>query len=260
MSFTRAKPAGWSTGDQLTATQINALDLDHSRAVDGYAGGVYTPSSPIGLQGTGGFYGNVKSGQTVTLESGATLSCAGSSIISFASGSNISIYGNVTYESANYPKLSSRSLQRPQRAAWYHGSDWAPASGGTIWVAQDDTASKIWLREYIEKGCTVDSVSVWIDGAAHGGSWPPENMPTAYVYAIDLENLSSTALGNTADTSAQSPYEDDHDIPVTCAAHTWTDTEIMFIEVTNENGTNAVAGLQLHGCIIYMTVTEIRPF
>lgn len=49
MAFTRAKPAGWSSGQPFTAAQVNQIDINQSRAVDGYAGGTYTPSSPLSL-------------------------------------------------------------------------------------------------------------------------------------------------------------------------------------------------------------------
>jgi hypothetical protein len=51
MSFTRVKPAGWAFGEKLTSDQMNTLDLDHSRAVDGNAGGNYSPSADINISG-----------------------------------------------------------------------------------------------------------------------------------------------------------------------------------------------------------------
>lgn len=52
MTFSRAKPAGWTDDiDTITATQINQIDTNQSRAVDGTAGGAYTPSPPINING-----------------------------------------------------------------------------------------------------------------------------------------------------------------------------------------------------------------
>jgi hypothetical protein len=51
MSFSRVKPTGWALYEVLTSPQMNQLDIDHARAIDGYAGGSYTPSTPILING-----------------------------------------------------------------------------------------------------------------------------------------------------------------------------------------------------------------
>jgi hypothetical protein len=53
MAFTRAKMAGWSLGEKLTSAQQNQIDTNQSRAIDGHAGGTYTPSAPIVIGGSG---------------------------------------------------------------------------------------------------------------------------------------------------------------------------------------------------------------
>lgn len=62
MTFSRVKPSGWATGERLTSTQMNNLDIDHARAVDGNAGGSYTPSSAIVIGGSGLQVGGVGTG------------------------------------------------------------------------------------------------------------------------------------------------------------------------------------------------------
>lgn len=51
MSFTRVNPGGWGLFEVLTSSQMNQLDINASRAIDGFAGGTYNNSSPIVLQG-----------------------------------------------------------------------------------------------------------------------------------------------------------------------------------------------------------------
>lgn len=51
MTFTRANPAGWALYEVLTSTQMNAVDVNVSRALDGNAGGNYTPSSDLKVHG-----------------------------------------------------------------------------------------------------------------------------------------------------------------------------------------------------------------
>lgn len=53
MTFTRQKPAGWADGDTLTATQITNIDANLSNAIDGSAGGVYTPATALQVGGAG---------------------------------------------------------------------------------------------------------------------------------------------------------------------------------------------------------------
>lgn len=68
MTFSRAKPTGWTDNvDTITAAQINQIDLNQSRAIDGNAGGTYTPSGALTLGGSAG----------VTIGASNTLAVAG---------------------------------------------------------------------------------------------------------------------------------------------------------------------------------------
>ncbi|MBU1785293.1 MAG: hypothetical protein KKG95_08160 [Candidatus Omnitrophica bacterium] len=51
MSFTRAKPLGWVQGEKVTPTEINHIDVNQSRALDGTNGGLYTPASTLNILG-----------------------------------------------------------------------------------------------------------------------------------------------------------------------------------------------------------------
>lgn len=52
MAFTRVNPLGWALFEELTSAQMNQLDLNASRAIDGTFGGTYNPSNPININGT----------------------------------------------------------------------------------------------------------------------------------------------------------------------------------------------------------------
>lgn len=55
MTFTRALPAGWADGvDPITAPQLNQIDVNISRALDGSAGGTYSPQNALVIDGTAG--------------------------------------------------------------------------------------------------------------------------------------------------------------------------------------------------------------
>jgi len=47
MTFSRQNPAGWAAFEILTSAQANGIDINQSRAVDGYAGGTYNPSAAL---------------------------------------------------------------------------------------------------------------------------------------------------------------------------------------------------------------------
>lgn len=50
MTFARAKPTGWTDDvDSISATEINTIDVNQSNAVDGAAGGTYTPSADVSI-------------------------------------------------------------------------------------------------------------------------------------------------------------------------------------------------------------------
>jgi hypothetical protein len=67
MTFTRARPAGWTDGvDAITAPQLNQIDVNISRALDGYAGGSYAPNGLITLDGSAGV--NVATANTLTVQ------------------------------------------------------------------------------------------------------------------------------------------------------------------------------------------------
>lgn len=51
MSFSRVNPGGWALNDPFTPAQMNQLDIDHSRAVDGLNGGTYANASTIQFDG-----------------------------------------------------------------------------------------------------------------------------------------------------------------------------------------------------------------
>lgn len=51
MSFALINPTGWTVGDLLTEDQINQLDADHVKAIDGTGGGTYNLTAPLTLAG-----------------------------------------------------------------------------------------------------------------------------------------------------------------------------------------------------------------
>lgn len=87
MTFSRANGSGWGYDDTLTHTQANTIDLNQSRAVDGYAGGTYTPTSAISvskLRADLSGASTIPSGASLTVQSGSTVTHASGATETFA--------------------------------------------------------------------------------------------------------------------------------------------------------------------------------
>jgi hypothetical protein len=71
MTFSRANALGWNPLDLFTAAQANTIDINQSRAVDGFAGGTYNPTAgltwnnQLTVDATAGIGANI-TGMTVT--------------------------------------------------------------------------------------------------------------------------------------------------------------------------------------------------
>jgi len=53
VTFSRANAGGWAAGAEVTTAQINAIDQDHAKAIDGTGGGAYPLTSALTLAGQG---------------------------------------------------------------------------------------------------------------------------------------------------------------------------------------------------------------
>jgi len=51
MTFSRVNSGGWALYEMLSSAQMNALDINMTRALDGYSGGDYSPSSALKVHG-----------------------------------------------------------------------------------------------------------------------------------------------------------------------------------------------------------------
>jgi hypothetical protein len=125
MSFSRIRPVlSWTPLSVLLSSEMNAFDTNQSRAVDGFAGGAYAPSTPIVTGGSGHWITSlsiVKSGGEWKWESGAhLLGLAGSvlewageatfetGVVTFTSGAVVS-GGTVQFETGSILQIQTGS-------------------------------------------------------------------------------------------------------------------------------------------------------
>lgn len=168
MSFTRVNSGGWTASvSQVTAAQLNALDVNMTRAIDGNAGGAYTPSAKIQIQGTAG------------LEIGGT-------------------------GTASKLLLASRSVTRILDQAHPHmaSAQWSELSN-MIWRTTDSTVqASLNIPIHVPHGAVLTAVGVLIDPAAH--TVVPENYPQLQLWDYDTAAGTRTQIGGTS-TDATSP-------------------------------------------------------
>jgi hypothetical protein len=224
MSFTRANVAGWATGEVLTTTQMNQLDLDHSRAVDGNAGGTYTPSAAIIINGSG---------------------------IEFAGYSGANIVAAIPGRSSSY------RLEVPLRPSGEIPADWTWSDSG--WWAHDATTNNNFAFSLMLPPLgKLSEVRAIVSGAAGHGALPA-TMPALSVRraicTLAAADITADSLGSQTDSSATfADYELNHEIAVTGLNHTISTVSSYFVRITGEAGANSVSGLKLGKIYCVLTV------
>jgi len=72
MTFSRANALGWALYELLTSTQMNTVDINQSRALDGYAGGTYNSSGLLTYNNQFAISTIPVSGDALTVNAGGT--------------------------------------------------------------------------------------------------------------------------------------------------------------------------------------------
>lgn len=144
MSFTRAKPAGWSSGDTFTAAQANAIDVDHANALD-------------------------KTSAGDTISGILTLSTAGRILPSVVIGAD----ANTTYTVGTSTEIRVTSAVTADREYTLSATGVSTNDVITIWVDSSAT-NKITVKDQaaatlITLGLTSESESQWAEFIYIGG-------------------------------------------------------------------------------------------
>jgi hypothetical protein len=243
LSFVRANPSGWVTNDPITAAQINALDLDHSRAIDGTGGGSYTPSANVTIAGAssglivsaaGGITCSGTAGFACSSSGGATFSGSGTATVSATGGLVVSGAGGLTLSTAGANVvLAARSVIRAQPLAAHGSSGWTYTPGTMAWSTTADNALLV-LPLFLPHGAVLNSVTVRISATFA----MPATMPTIAVRRQDVSSATITTIGSATDPSASGAvYLADHDINATSLAHTVDrDTYYYSVLITASEG------------------------
>jgi hypothetical protein len=244
MTFSRGKPTGFVTGDRLTAAQINTIDLNQSRAIDGYEGGDYTPASSLRFMsqvkiGSTGYLG-VESGGEFELAAGATM-----------------VLGDITDTScATY---NGRTFLTPAKVGQTSGNI-IPDYGSTYscWTQSTATSGALLLPlDSVPRIATVTNIAVRLKGAG-GHAALPSTPPSIEFMSHDYLDGGLTQLAIQVDTSATpGAYETAHYISTPAVSVSMNQLLGFVVRLKGESGDNALADLQFFSVIVYWTCSRL---
>jgi hypothetical protein len=213
--------------------------------VDGYAGGDFTPSTAIGLLGTGGFYGNVKNGKTITLESGSVVACA--------TGAEITITTRATFVNFQAPDIQGIDADGDGAC------DWQDFNNGTLSyksaIAAGNGAVQVGMAS-IPQLATVTSVVAEVQGDPGSHSALPGSMPDLRLYRVAAYGA-VTLVDNQTDTSADyTAFETGHLITLSGQSELVVNGSGNLIAMlTNEGSTNSQAGFRVYRIQVAFNLT-----
>lgn len=146
MTFSRVNPIGWGNGEVLTSTQMNDLDTNVTKAVDGAAGGTYTLSAPLALNGS-----NVSVGADFSV--GDDLVVADDASV----GGDLTCVGTVAGGIVN-----TEDLRAPSHVSFSGGPGW----DGAHTIDPDDDKVFIFVDDSdISNNRTYDIATTWRNGS-----------------------------------------------------------------------------------------------
>jgi hypothetical protein len=229
MTFSRAKSAGWITGDKITPAQINQLDVDHTKAIDGVAGGAYAPTSPIVLTNN-----SLKIGGTERMQ----------------------------YVSRNIVRVQPFILQATSgTGSWIYEIN-TPIVSSILENTGGQAACAIELTR-LPNGSTLDEIAVYYDGANGAPHTDPITtgltMPSFRLYRQPRNAAAAIAITSaiTDPTTVQATYEANHSWNTTGIGHTVDLTaNRYYLLLQSEAGANYLQGAFCTGVVTTCAITE----
>jgi len=246
-NFTRAKPAGWADwpapGGQLEAVQINAIDIDHAKAINGDDGSSHAPAAVIQIDGAG-------------------LQVGGAGLLSTTA---IQLQGPTTFGWQVAQTLQRRlnlGAAFPMVATYWSRL----LVGNAIAWQQDDifAAQALFIPiPPMANSCTITQIQVTVDGDAgaggpHPGAWPP-TLPSIGLYDAAAGVVAGTTA--TDGTGSWVAYEAAHIITAgPFAAVTQQPSNEFYVVVYGETGGTAQASsLAVTKVQVFGSIQDLKP-
>lgn len=263
MSFVRVKPSGYALGDQVTSPEFNQLDTDHTNALDKTSAGD-TLSGVIQVASGGQLFLN-HGGQVFANAAGAVIAATSGAIVSGAIGGINLTGGPNDYETFTPPR--SRSLAVPPIIQALT-SGWSVLTGAGAGIGLQGSAGTTpinLLLPTVHNGATLASVTVSLAVAgAHSGV--PQNMPSIQVSVINLLTGANTSFGSNSipiPGSGAAWHNGGAQQAFTLALNPFSVVDntqnVYVLNLTDENGANAVAGNVFAGFVLNFTnIADMR--
>jgi len=229
MAFSRVNPTGYTNDNStITAAQANQLDINQSRAIDGTAGGTYTPTGQIIISGT----------------EGIRYQCTGA-------GANI--------------RLGSRVITRQSTMSGItEGTGTWAMDIGMTWRNATESATGLFLPLDLPDGAVLNSVTARYIGAGGHVTNPLTDpggldlaMPLLQVLSVDSGGV-ATVVGSQLDTAVDPiDYEVMHEITASALAHTvLREVNRYLVRFIGERGAEYTTGALLTQVLYQATVTK----
>lgn len=243
MTLAPAKPGGWSLNEILTSAQLNALQAEVVKAIDGASGGSYTPAAPLSLDGTINIAGgtlNVKTGADAIVESGGDLRIKTGAIATVEDIGTLRVADqDATVDVALAGCGVSFASGSP---GWF----WEPSVGRWRQLSVSGaTGVYVMFPLRLTPGDLLDEIRVTVDGATDVGdrSVLPEFLPRALLVRGNPGAAGVTTVANITDSSPSAAfYSLPHNIVLGSLAHTVLSVP-YYLTIFGEQGTDSTAGV-----------------
>lgn len=223
-------PTSPFTDDQsvVTAATLNAWRTAINQALDGVAGGAYTPTSKIQIGGTG-------------LEITATAGAAKS------------------VQLASRARTIVQDIRHVQPESYLQ---WDFVLG--VWRNLVDPEAPLYQPLDLPNGQVLNTVTVQYIGSNGGGGHGalPNPMPSLQIFKVDVNGVATALAAATPDGSGTvGAYEALHPITTGALAHTIDRATYSYhATVKSEGVTNYIANAELRGCSAAITITSLAEF
>lgn len=258
-NFPRVKPAGYAQGDPITPAEINQLDSDHAKSVNGDEGGTYAGAQV--WNGAHTFNAAVGLNGAVTLGAAATVS--------------INNGTQVTYQGTNLPKLANRLHTWPinifgaitllEEGANPWGTYISVTYGTAVWQMKVVGTRLMIPILKLPLGADITQIKAYIDGKGGGVTHAalPATLPSLLLRKRPLSTGVAATVGTVTDAPANlAAYEAYHALTLNIGdgVAPINGTDDYWLQLTGESGANSVVdSLALIALEMSFTCKQIAP-
>jgi hypothetical protein len=229
MTFPRAKPGGYTDDvDVLPASELNTIDVNQSRALDGTDGGLYTPSTEIQIAGAG-----------IELQGSLQLKYATRSITRIQPMGVLAVSAGGNFE---YDTGAGADAWKPEQTI----------AGGAMGLQ----------IERIPNGATITSILCRVKGAPGHGASPTATLPVLKLHRYPRDGDFPSVVASVSDPSTtNTQYEAVHDHELSGLSEV-VDLELYSyaIRIDGEVGGDFQAGWQMKSWQITCDVSAQTEF